>query len=37
LFNVISTGAFLAIVPLIVDFVMLQRFWRGGVTTGSLK
>lgn len=37
LFNLVVTGALLAIVPLIIAFVLLQRFWRGGVSTGSLK
>jgi multiple sugar transport system permease protein len=37
LFNLVITGALLAIIPLIIAFVLLQRFWRGGVSTGSLK
>ncbi len=37
LFNLVVTGSLLAIVPLIVAFVLLQRFWRGGASTGSLK
>jgi multiple sugar transport system permease protein len=37
LFNLITTGALVAIVPLIVAFLMLQRFWRGGLSSGSLK
>jgi multiple sugar transport system permease protein len=36
-FNVIVTGALIAIVPLIVAFLMLQRYWRGGLTLGSVK
>ncbi|SDT78292.1 carbohydrate ABC transporter permease [Actinoplanes derwentensis] len=36
-FNVIITGALVAIVPLIVAFLMLQRYWRGGLTIGSVK
>ena len=36
-FNVIVTGALVAIVPLIVAFLMLQRYWRGGLTIGSVK
>ncbi|MEJ3405736.1 carbohydrate ABC transporter permease [Rathayibacter sp. YIM 133350] len=30
-------GAMLSIVPLIVAFLALQRFWRGGLGAGSLK
>lgn len=37
LFNVIVTGALVAIVPLIVAFLLLQRYWRGGLTLGSLR
>jgi multiple sugar transport system permease protein len=33
----VITGSLLAIVPLVVAFVRLQRFWRGAVATGSLK
>ncbi|MDI6103191.1 carbohydrate ABC transporter permease [Actinoplanes sp. NEAU-A12] len=36
-FNVIVTGALVAIVPLIVAFLMLQRYWRGGLTIGAVK
>jgi multiple sugar transport system permease protein len=37
LFNVIVVGALVAILPLIVAFLLLQRYWRGGLTLGSLK
>ncbi|MFD7658663.1 carbohydrate ABC transporter permease [Actinosynnema sp. NPDC059797] len=37
LFNLVVTGSLLAIVPLVVAFVLLQRFWRGGAATGALK
>jgi multiple sugar transport system permease protein len=30
------TGAFLSLVPLIVAFLLLQRFWRSGLTAGSV-
>lgn len=33
----VLTGSFLSIVPLIVAFLLLQRFWRGGLGTGSVK
>jgi multiple sugar transport system permease protein len=36
-FNVIITGAFVAIIPLIIAFLLLQRYWRGGLTMGSLR
>src|SRR5918997_3103873 len=31
------TGALVGIVPIIVVFLFLQRFWQGGLTFGSLK
>ncbi|WP_229069181.1 carbohydrate ABC transporter permease [Actinoplanes sp. DH11] len=36
-FNVIVTGALMAILPLILAFLMLQRYWRGGLTIGAVK
>ena len=30
-------GALLSIIPLIVTFLLLQRFWRSGLGTGALK
>jgi multiple sugar transport system permease protein len=37
LFNVVVVGALVAIVPLIIAFLLLQRYWRGGLTVGALK
>jgi multiple sugar transport system permease protein len=37
LFNLVVTGSLLAIVPLVVAFVLLQRFWRSGAATGALR
>ena len=31
------TGAFLSLVPLLVAFISLQRFWRKGLTAGAVK
>ena len=33
----VITGSALAIVPVIVLFVSLQRFWRSGLTAGAVK
>ncbi len=33
----VITGALLSIIPLIIAFLALQRFWRGGLGTGGLK
>jgi multiple sugar transport system permease protein len=37
LFPLIITGSLVGIVPIILAFLFLQRFWRGGLTFGSLK
>ncbi len=37
LFPLIVTGSLLSIVPLIVSFLLLQRYWQGGLSIGSLK
>jgi multiple sugar transport system permease protein len=31
------TGSLVAIVPLVIAFVCLQRFWRSGLTAGAVK
>ncbi|WP_436499228.1 carbohydrate ABC transporter permease [Actinokineospora sp. HUAS TT18] len=31
------TGAAVSVVPLIIAFIMLQRFWRSGLTAGAVK
>ena len=36
-FALTTTGAFLSAVPLLIAFLSLQRFWRAGLTAGSLK
>ncbi|MBO0840485.1 MAG: carbohydrate ABC transporter permease [Sciscionella sp.] len=35
--NLPITGAFLSLIPLVIAFVALQRFWRSGLTAGSVK
>ena len=37
LFNIVAIGALVAIVPLIVAFLLLQRYWRSGLTVGSVR
>ncbi|MFC3452716.1 carbohydrate ABC transporter permease [Amycolatopsis speibonae] len=36
-YPVVVMGALLAIIPLLVAFVLLQRFWRSGLTAGAVK
>ncbi|GAA3241779.1 carbohydrate ABC transporter permease [Actinocorallia longicatena] len=31
------TGSLVAVIPLIVAFIMLQRFWKAGLTAGAVK
>ncbi|WP_017587764.1 carbohydrate ABC transporter permease [Nocardiopsis ganjiahuensis] len=33
----VVTGSMLSIIPLVIAIVVLQRFWRGGLTEGSIK
>jgi multiple sugar transport system permease protein len=37
LFTLVVVGSLVAILPLVVAFLLLQRYWRGGLTVGSLK
>ncbi|MEV6109623.1 carbohydrate ABC transporter permease [Streptomyces sp. NPDC051940] len=36
-YNVTITGAALSLIPLLIAFLSLQRFWRSGLTAGSVK
>lgn len=33
----VITGSLLSVIPLVVAFIMLQRFWKSGLTAGSVK
>ncbi len=37
LFSVVITGALVSIVPLVIAFVTLQRYWQSGVAMGAVK
>jgi multiple sugar transport system permease protein len=37
LWNLVITGALISIIPLIVSFLTLQRYWQGGLSVGSVK
>ncbi len=37
LFTLIITGALISAIPLLIGCGVLQRFWRGGLGTGSVK
>lgn len=36
-FNLVLTGSLITIVPLIVAFLLLQRYWQSGLAAGSVK
>ncbi|WP_328379622.1 carbohydrate ABC transporter permease [Streptomyces sp. NBC_01020] len=36
-YNIIITAALVSVIPLVLLFLTLQRFWRSGLTTGSVK
>jgi multiple sugar transport system permease protein len=33
----VVTGSMLSVIPLVIAIVVLQRFWRGGLTAGAVK
>jgi multiple sugar transport system permease protein len=37
IFNLVITGALLTIIPLIIAFLLLQRYWQSGLAAGSVK
>ncbi|MHB8294846.1 MAG: carbohydrate ABC transporter permease [Acidimicrobiales bacterium] len=37
LYSTVITGALVAVVPLVVAFALLQRYWAGGLAVGAVK
>ena len=37
LYTVVMAGSLVSIVPVIVAFLLIQRFWQGGLATGAVK
>ena len=37
LFSTVITGSFVSIIPLIIAFLYLQRYWQTGLATGGVK
>ncbi len=37
LYNLVVTGSLVSVVPLIVGFLFLQRYWRAGLTAGGVR
>ena len=36
-YNLVITGSLLTVVPIMVAFLIMQRYWRSGLATGSVK
>lgn len=36
-YRLVIAGSFVSVVPLVIAFILLQRFWRSGLTSGSVK
>src|SRR3954466_1510285 len=36
-FNLVITGSLISVVPLIIAFVFMQRYWQSGLSAGSVK
>lgn len=37
LYTLVITGSLVSILPLVIAFLFLQRYWQGGLTAGSVK
>jgi multiple sugar transport system permease protein len=37
LYSIVLTGALISIVPVIILFLFMQRYWQGGLATGAVK
>ena len=36
-YNIVITGSLISIIPLVIAFLSLQRFWRAGLAAGGVK
>jgi multiple sugar transport system permease protein len=37
LFSTVITGSFISIIPLVIAFLFLQKYWQSGLTAGGVK
>ena len=37
LWGIIIIGALVSVIPLIIAFLALQKYWQGGLSLGALK
>ena len=36
-YDIVITGSLVSVIPLVIGFLALQRFWRSGLTAGGIK
>lgn len=37
IWNLLTSGALISVIPMVLAFIFLQRYWVGGLTAGSVK
>ncbi len=37
IFNLVLTGSLLMIIPIMIVFLVMQRYWQSGLAAGSVK
>ena len=37
IYNLVITGSLLTIIPIVLSFLVMQRYWQSGLTAGSVK
>ena len=37
IFNLVITGSLLTVIPIMIAFLVMQRYWRSGLAAGSVK
>ena len=37
LFSIVVAGSLVAVIPVAIAFLLLQRYWQGGLTAGGVK
>jgi multiple sugar transport system permease protein len=37
IYNLVLTGSLLAIIPIVIAFLVMQRYWQSGLSAGSVK
>jgi multiple sugar transport system permease protein len=37
IYNLVITGSLLTVIPIMIAFLVMQRYWRSGLAAGSVK